>query len=219
MNLLYIEDDIDTADELKLILKILKIDTLHAKNYSEALEIYKNNKFDFIISDIELPGKSGLEFLKEIRLVNKTIPIIITSAYSDTDYMLESIELGILRYLIKPITIDDLKNAVKKVSLVLNNNSITTFDNNFEYDSKNKYFLQNGKIIKIINQEILLIELLITNQDNIVPFQNIQYAIAKDQDVSIDSIRTLVKKLRQHTYKEIIESVSGIGYRLNIKKE
>ena len=215
MILLYIEDEQDTADELLPILSILKIDTIHAKDYAQAEEFYKNNKFDFIISDIELPGKSGLDFIKMIRLEDKTIPIIITSAYSDTGYMLESIELDITRYLIKPITINNLKNAIKKVSSILDNNNITTFDNNFIYDSKNKYFTKNDKIIKITNQEIALIELLIANHGNIVPFQNLQYSLMKDKDISIDSLRTIIKKIRQNTYKNIIESISGIGYRLN----
>ena len=215
MNVLYIEDEQDTADELLPILSILKINTTHAKNYTQAAKFYKSSKFDFIISDIELPGKSGLDFLNMIRLKDKAIPIIITSAYSDTDYMLESIELSITRYLIKPVTVKNLKDAIKKVSLILNDNNITIFNNNFKYDSKNKYFTQNDKIIKITNQEIALIELLIANQGNIVPFQNLQYSLIKDKDISIDSLRTIIKKLRQNTYKDIIESISGIGYRLN----
>lgn len=215
LKLLYLEDEQDIANELIEILNILNVITIHAKNYDEAIHFYKSNKFDIIISDIELPGKNGLEFLKEVRIDNTKIPIVITSACSDTDYMLESIELSITRYLIKPISINNLKDTLNKVREILNDNNITVFNHNFKYDSKNKYFLNNDKVIKITNQEIILIELLIANQNSIVPFLNLQYALEKDKNVSLASLRTLIKKLRKNTYKDIIESVSGIGYRLN----
>jgi len=216
LKLLYIEDDIDTSEELLVIFNILKLDVLHAANYNEAVELYKNNNFDLIISDIELSSKrNGIDFIKEVRTADDNIPIIITSAYSDTSYMLDSIELNIVRYLIKPIIIDNLKDAIKKAIAILNDDNITLFQHNFQYDSKNKYFTKDNKVIKITNQEIILIELLIANQKNIVPFHNLQYALSQDHEVSIDSLRTTIKKLRQNTYKEIIESISKIGYRLN----
>ena len=217
IKLLYIEDDIDTAEELIEIFDILNISNIHAKNYNEAVSLYKNNNFDLIISDIELSSeKNGINFIKNIRVDDKNIPIIITSGYTQTQYMLESIELNIVRYLVKPISTDDLRNAIKKAYTILNNNDddIIIFDHNFQYNSNNKYFTKDEEIIKITNQEIILIEFLIANKGNIVPFESLQYALAIDLEISIDSLRTTIKKLRKHTYKDIVESVSKIGYRL-----
>jgi len=215
IKLLYIEDDISTAEELIEIFGILNISNIHAQNYDEAVTIYETNDFDLIISDIELSSsKNGIDFIKRVRLEDKNIPIIITSGYTQTQYMLDSIELNIIRYLIKPISTDDLKSAIVKAFAILDNNLIVEFEHGFKYDSNNKYFTKNEKIIKVTNQEITLIEFLLANQGSVVSFEKLQYALAIDQEVSMDSLRTTIKKLRHNTYKEIIESISKVGYRI-----
>jgi diguanylate cyclase (GGDEF)-like protein len=108
--ILYVEDEEDiqrtTAEILgKFVKKIIL-----AKDGIEGLELFKSNSetIDIIISDVNMPKMDGLEMSKAIKEINHNIPIIITSAYSDTDYLLKSIDIGIDKYVLKPIDIEQL---------------------------------------------------------------------------------------------------------------
>ena len=73
-----------------------------------ALEIYNNNRIDIILSDINLPGMSGLEFTKIIREENRLIPIILLTAHTNTELLLEATRLRLIDYLTKPIDFEML---------------------------------------------------------------------------------------------------------------
>jgi diguanylate cyclase (GGDEF)-like protein len=108
--ILYIEDENDIKDATSEILNKFVNRILLASDGKEGLEIFKNNSdiIDIVITDINMPKMDGLEMSREIKQINNNIPIIVTSAYSDTNYMLDSIEIGIDKYVLKPIDIEQL---------------------------------------------------------------------------------------------------------------
>lgn len=114
ISVLYVEDEIITresiADSLKLRVKELDI----AKNGKEGLELYLKKKHDIIITDIKMPIMNGLDMCREIKIVNKKIPVIITTAYNDTDLLIECIDVGVSQFVLKPIVINKLFESVKK---------------------------------------------------------------------------------------------------------
>jgi YesN/AraC family two-component response regulator len=118
-SLLYVEDDVNLQRETKEILaRIFKrVDT--AYDGEEALELFEENHYDLIITDIEMPRLNGLEMSKAIKKLDKEIPIVVVSAYSNTSYFLEAIEIGINYYILKPMDItkliDTLYDVVKLI--------------------------------------------------------------------------------------------------------
>jgi len=120
LHVLYVEDDENLRLEtIKIIERIFaKVDV--ASDGYEGLESFKTVKYDLIITDIEMPRMNGIEMSRNIRLMNKDVPIVVVSAYSNTDYFMESIAISIDYYILKPIKmphlIDTLFAAVKRIT-------------------------------------------------------------------------------------------------------
>ena len=84
-----------------------------AKNAHELMELLKTESFDLIILDINMPGKSGLEALKEIKVMYPTLPVLILSMYSEDQYGLRAIKAGAAGFLKKVSAPDELVKAIR----------------------------------------------------------------------------------------------------------
>lgn len=117
--LLLVEDDIKTRDVLKGFLdeffSLIKV----AGDGNEAWKVYRQEHFDLVISDIEMPNTNGVMLSKGIKARNQNQVIIISSAYTDEKYLVELINIGIDGFLKKPVNIDELyKTIIKALTLV-----------------------------------------------------------------------------------------------------
>lgn len=108
VSVLYVEDDdvIRPRVERGLSRRVGELYT--ALNGEEGLELYKEKSPDIVLTDIKMPKMNGIEMSKEIKKIKGDTPIIIMSAHSEADYLLESIEMGIDGYLLKPVDKDKL---------------------------------------------------------------------------------------------------------------
>lgn len=106
VTILYVEDD----DEIRPIVQrgiSRRVKELFvAKNGLEGLEMYEEYRPDIVLTDIKMPKMNGIEMARKIKDQNPKVPIIIMSAHSESDFFLESIELGIDGYLLKPVDKD-----------------------------------------------------------------------------------------------------------------
>ncbi len=118
---LYVEDQEEIRIFTKSILENFFKEVLVAKNGEEGLYLFLNNKFDMVITDIQMPKMTGLEMVKEIKKIDEFMPVVITTAFNDEDYFLDSIELGVDRYILKPLEPKKLTSALYAVSLAVNN--------------------------------------------------------------------------------------------------
>lgn len=92
----------------------LKVKSVYkAASGSEALECVKNNNIDIVITDITMPGKSGIDFLKESKAENIEFKTIIMSGYQEFEYAKKAIEFGVKDYLVKPINKVELNNCLE----------------------------------------------------------------------------------------------------------
>ncbi len=117
LRLLYVEDDPEALQELAHFLKKRAASLATATNGIEALELCRKQTFDAIICDLWMPEMDGLTLIKSIRDEGLQIPVIITSAFSDIDTILKAVELGIVKYCVKPIEVDDLIDCLNRVAL------------------------------------------------------------------------------------------------------
>ncbi|MCP4970747.1 MAG: response regulator, partial [Arcobacter sp.] len=114
--ILYLEDDKSLLTHTKDILDDF-VEEVYAVNTSkEAIEIIKTEKVDVIISDILLENENGIDFLRSIKEENKiNIPTILTTAHTDTKYLLDAIKLKVENYIVKPINIKELLNTLHDI--------------------------------------------------------------------------------------------------------
>ncbi len=115
LTILYVEDDPEIRDLLSHFLarRVKQLDM--AVNGQEGLDAFNLNHYDVVVTDIKMPVMDGLEMAEHIKKSpNHEVPIIVITAYSDRDYLLRAIDLGIDRYVTKPIDADMLLAAIYK---------------------------------------------------------------------------------------------------------
>jgi len=114
LNILYVEDDIEIQKIFADILQKLFFHVTIASNGKEGLDLFKRNqdKYDFILSDIQMPEMDGLKMIEEIKKIKVNIPCILTTAHGDFDYFMRANDIGVFRYMQKPLDINELLEAI-----------------------------------------------------------------------------------------------------------
>ncbi|MCJ8328111.1 MAG: response regulator transcription factor [Campylobacterales bacterium] len=221
LSILYIEDEENIRNNITSTLKLLVNNVFSVSSYDEAIIVIKKENVNIILSDINLPGKSGLDFCKHIRENDKKIPIVLLTAYLDTNYLLDATKLKLVDYLIKPISFNALYIVLIKCvdELILQNMFKIKFMNNNEFDINNKILIDiHNKEIKLTLSELNLLEYLIKNSSRIISHEELKQNIRKDiEDTSDSALKNLLNKLRKKIGKESINNISGIGFRLFFK--
>ena len=116
ISILYVEDENDVREFTSKLLTSLLKKVYTAKDGQEGLDIYKENfnNIDLIISDINMPKMNGLIMCEKIKEINKDIPLVITSAHNDTNFLKKAIEVGVSTYAMKPIDLYQLIESITK---------------------------------------------------------------------------------------------------------
>ncbi|MCH9739261.1 MAG: response regulator [Epsilonproteobacteria bacterium] len=184
----------------------------------EALEIYHNNKPDIIITDIEMPNMDGLTLCKTIRKDDKTTPIIITTAYTTTEYLLEAVSLNLVKYLVKPMEEEPLFEALRTCfkHIESQNPAVVNINKEYKFDTFNHTLIHNNKIVTLTESQHKLLSILIKNQGRIVSYSEIENFVWFDKVMSSDALRSLIRDVRKLIGKESIENISKCGYRIHL---
>jgi len=116
LKLLYVEDNKDARETTILALDNFFDDIIVAVDGEDGFSKYKEHTFDLILTDINMPKLNGLEMVQKIREIDKTIPILVLSAYNDPTFFIDSIKLGVEGYILKPIDITQFTTIISKVT-------------------------------------------------------------------------------------------------------
>ena len=144
LKLLYVEDDAMARETTLKLLNNLFDTIVVAVDGEDGLEKFKNESFDIVLSDINMPNLNGLEMLEHIRNIDETISILLLSAHNDSQYFLQAIELSIDGYILKPLLYEQLFKAFFKITKNIQlRKSVKSYQKNLEEE------------VEIRNQEIL----------------------------------------------------------------
>ena len=217
LTLLYVEDDeIIRQNAVEYLCDYFK-KVYQSKDGMDALEVYRAKKPDIIITDIKMPRLDGLGMAKKIRKEDKKTPIVITTAFTDTDYLIQAVELQLIKYIVKPVTSKKLNEALALISEYLNINSILFIDKEKQYDNLNKCLMIDKEVVTLTHKELKLFDLLAKNHHRVVNYEEIENRVWYDDYMSKDALRSLIRTLRKKLQGNYIENVSGFGYRLIVK--
>ncbi len=150
IRLLYVEDDISARESIRLFLEEFFTDIVVAEDGQEGFEKFQENDIDLIITDINMPRLNGLEMVQKIREIDKSVPTLIFSAYSELEYFIDSIKLGVDGYLLKPFDIEQFINSLQGVLAKIQ------LKKTEEKLQENYHYLQS--IIDGVNDPILVIK-------------------------------------------------------------
>ena len=160
ISVLYVEDENDVREFTSKLLSSLLKKVYTAQNGLEGLEIFEENKenIDLVISDINMPKMNGLEMCENIRKINNEVPLVITSAHNDTNFLKKAIDVGVNTYAMKPIDLYQLiESIIKAMEPIL---------------LKRKLIELNLSLESKIEQEISKIKSILDAQDNIIIVTN-----------------------------------------------
>jgi DNA-binding NtrC family response regulator len=114
--ILIVDDDPGQRSLLDSFLRSQKFETVLADSGTQALEKLRAGKFDMMISDVRMPGISGLETLRLARLEHATLPVLLVTAYTDVRDAVAAMRDGAVNYLSKPIDLDELLACVRQAT-------------------------------------------------------------------------------------------------------
>ena len=211
--ILCVEDEDGIRKRLVNTLKYYFKEVYEASNADVGYELYYEYKPSVIISDIEMPKKNGIQMVSEIREDDLSTIIIMLTACSSEEYLLNLINLNINQYILKPVTSDNLLNAIiKSFGNRLEKKIRFSKDIYFNTVKRELYFKDEIVSLRKRDKEFLL--LLHENRHRILTYEMIEEYIWKDKSMSMSALKTFIKELRQKLPIDFIVNVPQEGYKL-----
>jgi len=219
-HILVVDDDDGIRGLVKKYLNENNFIVTTANSAEDASMKVKLIKFDLIILDIMMPGKNGLEFIKDHRQ-NLNTPIILLTAKGGVNERVEGLEIGADDYLSKPFEPKELLlriNNILKKTILIEQKRVLEFEN-VKIDLNKLLIIKNNNEFKINNTEKIILEKMINNPGKIFKRENIGKLIDLDKERSIDVIITRLRKKIEIDPKKpkFLQTIRGEGYVLWIE--
>lgn len=217
LTVLYVEDDNEVRENITQSLSYYVKDVLSASDGEEAFDLYERYSPDIIITDIDMPGMNGLELAARVRELDSFIPIVVMTAYTTEEFLLDAVSLHLERYIVKPVSLAKLKDSLLSCHERLKElkRLVVEFPTGYSYNLTSSVMEdENREIVALQNKEKLFLELLLKNVNNVTYYNEIEDIVWDSQELNKGSLKALVVKLRKKIGKETILNVSDMGYRL-----
>lgn len=221
--ILFVEDEKSIRQNYVSYLKMFFDAVYEAEDGQEGYKLYKEKKPDIMIVDINMPKLNGIDMMKKIRQNDHNTKAIMLTAHTDEEFLLEAASFKLVKYLKKPIARKELHETlllsikelqeyeVKPIKhLELSSGLI------WHYDAKK--LLHFEEEIVLTPKERSFLQLLCANTNQAIAYDRISEEVwGYDEVGSVDSIKSLVKKLRKKLPQNIIENVFATGYKITTK--
>ncbi len=207
--ILYIEDDVEVLKNISSFMQNYFLNVFSVPNAEDGLELFSSYSIDLLIVDVELPGINGIEFIKKIRETDKDISIVVISAYTKTDYLLESVELKLDGYIVKPFTSKKIYEFLEK------NNTLFKEKNDLRLTSEVTLYRDDSSLIFDKTKHILspkefeFLELLILK--DLVYYDDLDF-LWEEIAPSAGAIRSFIQHIRKKLPENTIKNRQNIGY-------
>lgn len=190
-----------------------------AQNGDEGLKKFKKFKPDLVITDIAMPIMDGLDMAREIKEISDDVPIVVLSAYSEKERLLRSIDIGIDKYLIKPVDIEELFKVLDYlIGEKIEANMLVKISEEYQFNKTKRTLIYSGGEIVLTKKELAFISLLLKQPGVLVLHEDIKKNVWIGEHVSDTAVRTFIKRVRDKVGEDFIKNVPSLGYKININK-
>jgi len=152
MTILYVEDEEMTRKTFERSLNRMFGNIHQAENGKIGLEIFQKEHIDLILTDVNMPEMNGLEMSKRIKEINKRVPIIISSAYNDSNFLMQAIDIGINHYITKPVDMKKFRAKLEEIAINYYNKRVSK-ERKREFELEKKLFatvLNSQSVISVL---------------------------------------------------------------------
>ena len=213
INLLYIEDEDAQRGSVAKTLEMIVGKLFVAKDGIEGLEIFQKENIQVVFTDYMMPNLDGYQTAKEIRKLSPNIPIIIASAYSEKEKLMNAIEIKAVDYIEKPLNEIKIIESLFLAYSKLNHHNLleVTLTETLKYSFSAKELYKDEKVIPLTKRELSIIELLVTNKGKLVGKDIVVNSLF--EPLTNDSVvRNCFYKLRKKIGEDVIETIVDVGY-------
>jgi len=214
IKILIVEDEPELLERLVKYVSIFCDTIYQATNGYEALEVYAKQSPNIILTDINMPKLTGVEFIEEVRKRDEKCQIIILSAHTHTEDFLKIVPFNLVSYLVKPIQVRELKVSLLKAIDNVSRNTEINLNNGYLWNSNAQSLFYNNSLISLTSYEGAFLDCLVNKLNQSVSYSELHYHIYNFNEYSQDAIFTIVKRIRKKTKKEFIKSCFKFGYKI-----
>ena len=222
LSILYVEDEEKVRTQTAKVLSIYFDNIILATNGKEGLEKLKCEKVDIVFTDINMPKMDGLSMIEHIREVDINTPIVVFSAYDNTEYLLKTIEYGIDGYILKPFKFDQFQKTIEKIINKIENQNqqihIIKLIDGFEWHMETLNLYKNSKQIELTKNETTLFKLLSSAKHALFSSEEIELILFNDNYSDNKRVRGLISRLHKKINSHLIKSKYAQGYELNLEE-
>ena len=222
LRILLAEDDNNLGMLLESYVKAKGYDADLARDGKQALEKFNQGNYHFVILDVMMPEMDGFTVAKEIRIVDKKIPILFLTAKAMKGDKLEAFALGADDYLTKPFSMEELVARIEAIFKRKNDDDSNLYDTfsigRFTFDPMKRIINIDGEENKLTTKESQLLKLLAKNKNQILDRQAALRAIWGDDNYfngrSMDVYIAKLRKILKADEKIEIMNIHGKGFKL-----
>ena len=213
--ILLVEDESIIRNNIASMLRFFFKDVFTAIDGYDGLDKYEKYMPDIIMTDLKMPYLGGFVLLNELKKRSSNSYMIVVSAHTDTDLLIKAVNNGIDRYIIKPVTENQLFDAFEAYLMNIEKftpESIELSPGVF-FNSDRREIILKDKNTHLNNKETLLLKLLLEDRDKTYTYEEIESRVWGNRSMSLSSLRSTVRDIRKKAEVKIIKNVSGIGYK------
>lgn len=215
MKILLMEDDPVLGDIISDYLEQFYI-TDRAFDSLEAQEYIDEASYDLFIFDINVPGKSGIELLEELRSFNDTTPALIITAYDDTRHLKQSFDAGAHDYIRKPFELEELKLRIEKSKILfhIEQDDPVKLSDTLTYYPRKSIVSDGIDRVTLRPKETEILDYFIAHPQRLISQEELVQNIWEYDALPSDAtLRSYIRKLREVIGAEKIITQRGMGYR------
>jgi len=214
MKILLMEDDPVLGDIVTDYLQTF-YETDRAFDSAEAQEFIDEGFYDLFIFDINVPGKSGVSLLEELRSFNDTTPAIIITAYEDTKNLKEGFDAGAHDYIRKPFELEELKLRIEKSKVLfhIEQDTPVKLSDDLTYYPQNHIVTDGSKEINLRPKDANILDYFIAHPHRLISQEElIQNIWGFDEIPSDATLRSHIRNIREAIGSHKIITQRGMGY-------
>ncbi len=182
----------------------------------EATNHLDEDSYDLLIFDINVPGQSGIELLRDLRIYHDTTPAIIITAYADTKHLQESFDAGAHDYIRKPFELEELRLRIEKSKVLfrIEQDQVIWLDTKRCYDPSHKMIQHQEQRSMLKPKEAQLLEYFLAHPSRVISAEELTQNIWTYDTIPTDAtIRSHIRNLREIIGADKIVTQRGLGYR------
>ncbi len=213
LSILCVEDDFGIRQSIVNTLKYYFKDVYESSNGKEAFELYEYYKPKIIITDIQMRDGDGIELVKRIRENDFETMLIMLTAHSTEEYLMDLINLNINHYILKPLNLTKLSIALEKYLIKSLKPVMLSEELLFDLQ-KRELIYKNSEVIPLRKREKDFLYLLYEKKGSILRYEEIESELWNDKEMTVYALKSFIKDLRNKLPINVIKNIPQEGYTL-----